>query len=80
MKTRLTEEFDADLTENYINITDYVTGRNRYEICCGECNKTLYADKETSESIYRSIEHGLDNPFLCNDCLREKEELAYQNR
>lgn len=80
MQTKLKEEIDADLAENYVSITDYITKQNRYEISCGECAKTLFADKETSERIYRSIEQGLDNPFLCNDCQQEYEVLAYENR
>ena len=80
MQTQLKEEIDADLHENYVSITDNMTSRNRYEINCGECNKTFYADKETSEKIYRSMEQGLDNSFLCTDCQREYDELAYENR
>jgi len=80
MQPRLKEEIDADLGESYVSITDYITDQNKYEINCGVCCKTLFADKETSESIYRSIEQGLDNPFLCNDCQREYDELAYENR
>jgi hypothetical protein len=80
MQTRLREEFDADLIENFVAITDYITDRNKYEINCGTCFKTLYADKETSEGIYRSIEEGLDNPFLCSECQQELEEEAYENR
>lgn len=80
MQTKLKEEIDADLAENYVSVTDYITGRNKFEINCGICNMTLYTDKETSERIYRSIEQGLDNPFLCNDCEREFEDLAYEDR
>ena len=76
MQTKLKEEIDADRAENYASVTYYINGRNKYEIKCGLCNKTLYTDKETSERIYRSIEQGLDNPFLCNDCEQEFEDLA----
>lgn len=79
MQTQLKEEIDADLHENYVSITDYMTSRNGYEINCGDCNKTLYADKETSEGFCRSIEQDWDNPFLCTDCRREYDELAYEN-
>lgn len=80
MQTRLKEEIDGDLAENYVGISDFKTDQNRYEVNCGECCKTFYADKETSQTIYRSIEQGFDNPFLCNDCQREFEESAYENR
>jgi hypothetical protein len=80
MQTKLKEEIDADLIENYVSITDYRTDRNRYEVNCSMCNKTLYADQATSEAIYRSIEQGLDNSFLCIDCEREYDELAFMGR
>lgn len=80
MPTRLKEEIDADLDENYDSVTDYKTGQNIYEINCGECCKTFYADRETLESISRAVEEGLDNPFLCHDCQQEYEESAYENR
>ncbi|CAN5595989.1 hypothetical protein BH24ACI3_BH24ACI3_12860 [soil metagenome] len=80
MQVKLRDEIDADFAENYVSVTDYMSGPNKYEINCGICNKTLYADKETSERIFRSIEEGLDNPFLCIDCEKEYDELAFEDR
>jgi hypothetical protein len=80
MKAKLREEIDGDILENYVGITDFKTDENQHEITCGMCNKTFYADRETSEGIYRKLEEGLENPFVCNDCQREYEESAYENR
>lgn len=80
MQTKVKEEIDADLMENYVSITDNTTSRNTYKIKCGECNRTLYADKETAETFYRAIRQGWDNPFLCDYCRRDYEELAYESR
>jgi len=80
MQITLKEEIDGDRAENYVSVTYYINDQNKYEINCGVCNKTLYADKETSARIYRSIEQGLDNPFLCNDCDQEFDELAFEHR
>ena len=80
MQTKLREDIDADHSEGYVSITDYMTDQNKFEIICGSCSKILYADKETSDHIYRSVEQGLDNPYLCDDCQLELEELAYVNR
>ncbi|HSK70403.1 MAG TPA: hypothetical protein VK892_01820 [Pyrinomonadaceae bacterium] len=80
MQTRLKEEISADLNESYVGITDFKTGQNQYEINCGVCNKMFYADAETLESINRAVEQGLDNPFLCEECQREYEELAFEER
>ena len=80
MLTRLIEDVDADRIENLVTVTDYMTDQNKYEISCGPCFKTLYADRQTSEGLLRSIEQGLDNPFMCNDCQLELEEEAYETR
>jgi hypothetical protein len=80
MQARLREEFDADRVENPVTFTDYMTDRNKFEISCGSCFKTLYADSETSEALLRSIEEGLDNPYLCSECQDELEEEAYERR
>ena len=73
----LREEADADRTENYVAMTDTKTDQNRYELFCGSCGKMMYVDKETHEQFIRATEHDLDNQFLCNDCEREQDEIAY---
>lgn len=80
MQAKLREEIDGDLLENYVGITDFKTDQNHFEITCGVCNKTFFADRETSEGIYRKLEEGLENPFLCNDCQQDYEESAFENR
>ena len=80
MQVRLKEEIDGDRIENYVGVTDFRTDQNSNEINCRECNKTFYADSETSDGIYRSIEQGLESPFLCDDCQRDYEETAYEDR
>jgi hypothetical protein len=80
MQTRLKEELDADRFENYSGVTEYKTEKNRHEINCGVCCKMFYADQETYESISRAVEQGLDNPYLCEDCRQEYEEMAFERR
>ena len=75
MQTRVRSEIDADLNENYVSISDYKTERNSHEINCVECNKTFYADKEEYEKMSRVVRQGLDNPFLCDDCRMEYDDL-----
>lgn len=77
MQTALREELDGDLGENYVSISDYKTKQNDQEISCGVCCKTFYADTLAYSNISRAIEHGLDNPFLCDDCQQEYDELAH---
>ena len=74
------EEFDADRKENYVSITDFITGQNKYEFSCGKCGKIFFADKPTFENINRAVEQGLDNSFLCENCRRRDEEAADETR
>lgn len=80
MEARSREEFDADRIENYVTITDYKTELNQFEIFCGTCGEMFFADKDQAAKCARAAEQGLDNPFLCDDCQREYEELAYAGR
>jgi hypothetical protein len=73
----LREEADADRTENYVSITDYRTDLNQYEVLCGSCGRTVFVDKEMGDQIGRAMEHDLDNQFLCDECEREQDEMAY---
>ena len=74
---QLREEADVDRKENYVEVTDFKTPQNRFELFCASCGKQQYVDKETSERFCRALEHDLDNQFLCNDCEREQDEMAY---
>ena len=78
MQTRLREEIDGDFNDNYVGIVDHKTKLNNHEINCSECNKTFYADKDEYEKVARVIEQGLDNPFICDECRTEFDELAHQ--
>ncbi len=80
MKAALRAEIDGDLSENYVSITDYKTNLNHHQINCVDCAKVFYADTATYEGIVRAIEQGLDNPFICEDCRQEYDELAYAER
>jgi uncharacterized protein YlaI len=74
--TRL--ERDADLIENELTITELRTSLNTNEINCGLCNKIFFSDNSTFQAISRAIEEGLDNPFICDGCRAEYDDLATQ--
>ena len=74
---QLREEADADRTENYVEMTDFKTEQNRFELFCASCGKQMYVDKETSDRFTRALEQDLDNWFLCLDCEREQDDMAY---
>jgi len=53
------------------------TGSNQSELLCGFCNRTYYVDEMTSNQTITALEEGLDNPFCCDECAAEYEELSH---
>lgn len=74
---RLRSYYDADRTEKFIHPTAFKTERNNNEIFCGFCGETFFIDDILFEETTRIIERTLENPFLCEDCFEEYNELAY---
>ena len=56
--------------------TSFMTERNEHEVRCGMCARTGYVNEETSRSVSEAIESGLDNPFRCEVCEEEYDDLA----
>lgn len=58
--------------------TSFMTDRNEHEVRCGMCARTTYVDEETFRFTSEAIESGLDNPFRCEACEEEYDDLAYE--
>lgn len=58
--------------------TSFMTERNEHEVRCGMCARTAYVDEETFRSVSEAIESGLENPFRCELCEEEYDDLAYE--
>jgi hypothetical protein len=58
--------------------TSFLTERNEHEVRCGMCAKAIYVDDETYQFGSEAIESGLDNPFRCETCAEEYDDLAYE--
>jgi len=76
MQTRSRDDVPADLIENFPSSTDSPTVLNKYEISCSYCNKVLYTDADNRAKWSRSIEEGIDNPFICDSCQSGVDEIA----
>jgi len=55
-----------------------MTERNKYEAHCGVCAKPVYVDEETFCFTREAIESGLDNPFRCEHCAEEYDDLVFE--
>ena len=56
--------------------TSFMTDRNEHEVRCGMCARPGYVDEETFRSVSEAIESGLENPFRCEVCEEEYDDLA----
>jgi hypothetical protein len=55
-----------------------MTERNEVEVRCGICARPVYVDEETYRFGSDEIKSGLDNPFRCEICEDDDEDLAYK--
>jgi hypothetical protein len=69
------EQFDRDRHEGRENYSKLPTESNRYNMYCSNCHASFYVDKSFYDEILTSMEEGLDNPFICDDCQDEMAEL-----
>ncbi|HAF14472.1 MAG TPA: hypothetical protein DCK93_12110 [Blastocatellia bacterium] len=58
--------------------TSFMTERNEHEVRCGMCARAVYVDEETFRFVSEAIASGLDNPFRCEVCEEEYDDLAYE--
>lgn len=79
MQPKMRETIDADLHENQVRASRIKTEQHPYELKCGICFGDYFVDNVTHAATARSIELGLDNPFVCDECQLEFEEAAHQD-
>lgn len=58
--------------------TFFMTERNEHEVRCGLCSRSVYVDEETDRLVSDAMESGQDNPFRCELCEDEYDDLAYR--
>ena len=62
--------------QNMIGPTSFMTDRNEHEVRCGLCARAAYVDEESFRLVSEAIESGLENPFRCEICAEEYDDLA----
>ena len=58
--------------------TVFKTERNQREVRCGMCGKIIYVDEATFSFVSEAINSGLDDPFRCEICNEEHEDLVHK--
>jgi hypothetical protein len=61
-----------------ITAAPLMTDRHQHEVRCGMCAKELYVDEEGFRLYSEAINSGLDNPFRCDICSEEYDDLAFE--
>lgn len=64
--------------QHYIGATSIMTDENQHEVRCGMCARELYVDEDGYRSYMEAMMSGLDNPFRCETCNEEYDDLAYE--
>jgi hypothetical protein len=76
--TNLRSHIDPNQTSGFPESTAFKTDRNQHEVRCGMCGETFYVDEDVYAFAKEGMETGLDNPFKCETCEREYDELSYE--
>lgn len=71
--------YDADRTEDFSQPTAFQTERNQNEVYCSLCGEMFFVDEISFEKLTRAVEKTLENPFVCEDCRSEYEEMEYSD-
>ena len=57
--------------------TGYKRSPNQSELVCGYCHGINYVDEVTFQRAISAMAEGIDNPFCCDECEAEREELSH---
>ena len=74
LRSTLNPEEQANLVEEP---TQFRKGPNQSELLCSFCGDIYYVDDETFRQAVLAMEQGDDNPFCCDECETEYEELSH---
>jgi len=64
--------------QTLIPATSIMTDENQHEVRCGMCARELYVYEVAHRFYSEALISGLHNPFRCEVCSEEYEDLAYQ--
>ena len=74
LRSRLDPEEQPDFIEGP---TRYKVGPNQSELVCRLCNGIYYVDDVAFRQAMSAREEGIDNPFCCDECEAEYEEMSH---
>ena len=64
--------------QTLIPATSIMTDDKQHEVRCGMCARELYVDEDSYKLYSEALISGLDNPFRCEVCREEYDDLVYE--
>ena len=74
LRSRLNPE---EQPNHVIGPTRFRKGANQSELVCRSCGDLYFVDDISFHAAMSAMEMGLENPFCCDECETEREELAH---
>ena len=73
---KIREELDENRAETAMQATRNPTDRNKFDVYCDMCGEVFFVNEMTFEKISDALREGFENPFICDDCREEQEEIG----
>ncbi len=74
---RIRAFYDADRDQKMAVPTRFRTEKNKHELFCGNCGEVVFVDDMIFDEVKGMLEKTMENPFVCEDCIEEYEDLAH---
>ena len=74
LRSRLNPEEQRDLVGGP---TRHKKGPNQFQLICEFCGGASYVDEMAFRQALNAMEEGSGNPFCCDECESEYDELAH---
>lgn len=75
---RLRSTLNPEEQTNFVEgPTRYRMGPNQSQLLCGVCNEPYHVDDVTFSQAASAMEEGLDNPFCCDECEEDYEDISH---
>ena len=73
----MTKSCGPSLAQKTHTVHIYYLGNPLHEVRCGMCGRVIYIEEETFNFVSDAIKAGLDDPFRCELCKEEYDDLVY---
>lgn len=68
---------DPDLRFELASYSKLPSKMNRFNMYCSVCHGAYFVDEQFYAHITRLMEDGFENPFVCDECKEDADELEH---